>query len=448
MTEPDIYGRPPAEAGLPETPKSSPSVPPTVPPGGPPRPPRAPARRWWRLLAWGLPVIVLVAGGLALGLYLHTLGRVTVGTGEFAARRQQSDAFGWPLRLTDRVNILVIGVDQTLDNRRRILNVARADSLLLISFDPERRRISALSIPRDTRAQIPGFGETKVNASYAYGGPRLTIKTVERLLGVSIDHYVKLGAESFTHMIDAVGGIEIDVEKDMKYTDSWAGFSVDLKKGRQHLNGKQATGYIRFRHDALGDIGRVERQHKVFMTLVRQLRQPSTILAGPRLLQVFAENTQTTLTPGELATLGLFALRTKEVPLRVETLPGGFAPEYWQPDTPKLRTLVADMVYGVSKDELSQTVIEVHNGSGSAAAGRRVAERITALGFRNVKVKTASRTDKTVIMDRAANPRPARMVAAVVGAVKIKREPGIAGSIRVFVGRDAARPPITSRNGL
>jgi len=104
--------------------------------------------------------------------------------------------------------------------------------------------------------------------------PPAEIKTVEKLLGVSIDHHVKLGADSFTHLIDAVGGIEIDVEKDMKYTDSWAGFTVDLKKGRQHLNGKQATGYIRFRHDALGDIGRVERQHKVFMTLVRQLRQP------------------------------------------------------------------------------------------------------------------------------------------------------------------------------
>ncbi|HET8678765.1 MAG TPA: LCP family protein [bacterium] len=417
-------------------------------PGDAPRGPRIPPRRWWRLFLWGLPVIVLVVGGLTLGLYLHTLSQITVGTGEAAARGHGTDAFGWPLRLSGRVNILIIGVDVTLDNRRRVLNVARADSLLLISFDPERRRIGALSIPRDTRAQIPGFGQTKINASYAYGGPRLTIKTVEKLLGVSIDHHVKLGADSFTHLIDAVGGIEIDVEKDMKYTDSWAGFTVDLKKGRQHLNGKQATGYIRFRHDALGDIGRVERQHKVFMTLVRQLRQPSTILAGPRLLRVFAENTQTTLTPGELATLGLFALRTKEVPLRVETLPGGFAPEYWDPDTSKLRVLIADMVYGVSRDELLQTVVEVHNGSGSATAGRRIAERITALGFRTVKVRTAAPTDKTVIVDRTANPRTARMVAAVVGAAKIRHEPDVSGSITVIVGRDAARPPITSRNGL
>ncbi len=439
-----MHGKPPPFV----PPGSSPSVPPTVPPSGAPRAPGYSPRHWWRLIAWAVPAIVLVAGGGALGLYLHALSQITVGTGEVAGRQQRSEAFGWPLRLADRVNILIIGVDVTLDNRRRVLNVARADSLLLVSFDPERRRIAALSIPRDTRAQIPGFGETKINASYAYGGPRLTIKTVEKLLGVSVDHYVKLGADSFTHLIDAVGGIEIDVEKDMKYTDTWAGFSVDLKKGRQRLNGKQATGYIRFRHDALGDIGRVERQHTVFMTLVRQLRQPSTILAGPRLLRVFAENTQTTLTPGELATLGLFALRTKEVPLRIETLPGGFAPEYWDPDTPKLRALIADMVYGVSRDELVQTVVEVQNGSGSPAAGRRVAERIAALGFRTVKVKTAAPTDKTVIVDRSANPRTARMVAAAVGGAKIRREPGVPGSITVIVGRDAARPPITSRNGL
>ncbi|MGH2404029.1 MAG: LCP family protein [bacterium] len=400
------------------------------------------------MVAWAVPVTVLAAGGLALGLYLATLSQITVGTGEVAARRQRSEVFGWPLRLADRVNILIIGVDMTLDNRRRVLNVARADSLLLLSFDPDRRRISVLSIPRDTRAQIPGYGQTKINASYAYGGPRLTIKTVERLLGVTVNHYVKLGAESFSQLIDAVGGIEIDVEKDMKYTDSWAGFSVNLKKGRQHLNGQQATGYIRFRHDALGDIGRVERQHKVLMTLVRKLRQPSTVLAGPRLLRAFAENTQTNLTPVELATLGVFALRTEENPLRIETLPGGFAPEYWDPDMPKVRALVADMVYGVSRDELTKTVIEVQNASGVPAAGRRVADRIAALGFRTVKMRTAPTTDKTVIVDRSANPRTARMVAAVVGKATIRRQPDPSASITVVVGREAARQPATSRNGL
>lgn len=412
-----------------------------------------PRRRWWRYLAWGVPITALVVGGLALGVYLYVLSQITVGTGEEAARRQRTESFGWPLRLTDRVNILLIGIDVTLDNRRRVLNVARADTLVLASFDPERGQMSMLSIPRDTRAAIPGFGETKINASYAYGGPRLTIKTVEKLLGVRVNHYVKLGPESFSRLIDAVGGIEIDVEKDMKYTDTWAGFSVNLKKGRQRLNGEQATGYIRFRHDALGDIGRVERQHKVVMTLFRQLKQPSTVTAAPKLLRAFAENTQTDLTPAELMTLGLFALRAQGEPLRVHTLPGGFAPQYWEPDMSKVRALVAELIYGVTPEELAGTSIEILNASGIRGLGQRVAERVTALGFRSVKVKTvATPADVTTIIDRTGRRGIARMIASALGKPAIRREPTASGtSITILVARDAARRPSASvprRNGL
>ncbi len=427
-----------------------------APESGPPvaqsLPPTQPRRHWWRFLAWGIPITVLIVGGLALGLYLYLLSQITVGTGEAAALRQRAESFGWPLRLVDRVNILIIGIDVTLDNQRRITNVARADSLLLVSFDPERGRIAGLSIPRDTRAEIPGFGQTKINASYAYGGPRLTVKTVEKLLGVRIDSHVKLGAESFARLIDAVGGIEIDVEKDMKYTDSWAGFTIDLKKGRQRLNGEQAAGYIRFRHDALGDIGRVERQQKVFMTLVRQLRQPSTVLAAPKLLPAFAAHTQTDLTPAELMTLGLFALRTQEQPLRIETLPGGFAPQYWEPDMPKVRALVAEIVYGVTPADLAGVPIEVLNASGVPGVGRRVADRIVSLGFRTVKLKTAAPAEATTIFDRTGRSGVARMVASAVGKATIRQEPATSrASITVVVGRDAARQPKVTfqpRNGL
>src|SRR3990170_2860633 len=203
----------------------------------PQAPPPRPRRRWWRYLAWGVPVTVLVIGGLGLGLYLFVLSQISVGTGEIAARRQRTEAFGWPLRLNDRVNVLLMGVDVTLDNRRRVLNVA------------------------------------------------------------------------------------------------------------------QAAGYIRFRHDALGDIGRVERQHKLLTSLVRQLRDPSTVVAAPKLLRVVAENTQTSLTPSEMMTLGFFALRIKDEPLRMHTLPGTFAPEYWEPTTPKVQALVADLFYGVGPED-------------------------------------------------------------------------------------------------
>jgi LCP family protein required for cell wall assembly len=394
-----------------------------------------------RFLAWGVPALVLSAGGIVLGIYLYVLGQVTVGTGADAARRPQAHAFRWPLRLVDRVNVLLIGVDITLDNRRRILNVARADTLILTSFDPERGFVAALSIPRDTRVEIPGHGVNKINTSYAFGGPGLTIQTVERLLGVTVHYYAKLGPESFGQLIDAIGGVEVDVEKDMKYTDSWAGYTIDLKKGRQLLNGEQATGYIRFRHDPLGDIGRVDRQRKVMHALLQQLKRPSTILDGPRLLQAFAANTQSDLNPVELATLGLFVLRAGGNPLREHTLPGFFTPTYWEPDLPKMRAMAADLFYGVTAEELASTTIEIQNGSGVPGLGWQVAARLEAVGFTSIRVRQApAPAEVTTVVDHAGRANVARMIASRLGRTVILRAPGSSDAgVTVILARDASR---------
>ena len=401
-----------------------------------PRPPR----RWWRALAWLLPAVVLLTGALGLGSYLYVLSHISLSSGETVPRKR-ADVYAWPLRLVDRLNILIIGVDVTLDSKRRVVNVSRADTLALVTFDPERQRIAVMSIPRDTRAQLPGHGETKINASYAYGGPALTVRTVEQLVGVKIDGYVKLGPESFAKFIDAIGGIEVDVEKDMKYTDSWAGYTINLKKGLQHLNGEQATGYIRFRHDEMGDIGRVERQRKVLVALLKKLKDPKTIMASPQLLRAFALYTQTNLTSYELMALGIFALRARDHPMEMQTLPGTFAPSYWEPDTAKIRAVVADVFYGVTVQDLAALPVEIVNGSGSPAVGQRVAARITAMGFRSVKVRPGATTVQvTTIVDRTGRKGLGRMVAVALGRVIVTREHTTGSpSITVLVARDAAR---------
>jgi LCP family protein required for cell wall assembly len=391
-------------------------------------------------LAWALPALVLLAGTAGLAAYIYALSHLTLSSGETVPRKR-ADVYAWPLRMVDRLNVLIIGVDVTLDERRRVLNVSRADTLALVTFDPERRRIAVVSIPRDTRAQIPGHGETKINASHAYGGPALTVRTVEQLLGVKIDAYVKLGPESFARFIDAIGGVDLDVEKDMKYTDSWAGYTIDLKKGFQHLNGQQATGYIRFRHDELGDIGRVERQRKVLLALLEKMKAPSTILASPQLLRAFVQHTQTNLTSYELMALGLFALRTRDHPMEMQTLPGTFAPNYWEPDGPRVRAMVADVFYGVSLKDVADLPVEVVNGSGSAGVGARVAARINAMGFRSVTVRLApTSVQVTTIVDRTGRKGLGKMVAVALGrAVVLRERPRAEPSITVLVARDAAR---------
>jgi LCP family protein required for cell wall assembly len=386
----------------------------------------------------GVPLVVVSIVGLLLGLYVYVLSQITVGPANESARRPQTRLFAWPLRLADRVNILIIGVDVTLDNRRQVVNVSRADTLVLLTIDPERRRLAAVSVPRDTRAYIPGFGTTKVNASYAYGGPPLTIRTVEQLLAVKVHYYVKLGPDSFKTLIDAIGGLEIDVEKDMKYTDSWAGYSIDLKKGRQKLNGDQVTGYIRFRHDALGDIGRVERQRKVMNILVREMRQPSVVFHAPSLLRAFAENTETDLSAVELMSLGLFAVRAKDLPMEEHTLPGSFAPQYWDPDFTRIRPLIADLYYGLTADELAGTAIEIRNGSRVPGLARVAAARLAEVGLRNVTVTTApASADVTTVISRMRKPNAGRLVAAAIGRAILKHQPGAAGpAITVIVARD------------
>src|SRR3972149_6025550 len=170
-------------------------------------PPPVPRRDWGWVVRLALPGLVVFLFGFVLGAYLAVAGQSQTFTGGRVVDRPRDDqSFSWPLRLTHRINILVIGTDVTFGNRRQILPIARADSLLLASFYPATDKINSLSIPRDTRAAIPGVGVTKINAAYAFGGPGLTIRTVEDLLGVKVDFYIKLGPKSFAQLGDAIGG--------------------------------------------------------------------------------------------------------------------------------------------------------------------------------------------------------------------------------------------------
>src|SRR4030067_3758612 len=145
----------------------------------------------------------------------------------------------------------------------------------------------------------------------------------------------------------------------MIHTDRWAGLFIDLKKGRQVLNGEQATHYIRFRRDSMGDIGRIGRQQKLLLALFGKLKSPSTVLSAPQLLRAVAENTQTNLSMTELITLGMFTSRLEGADLSFRTLPGTFGPTYWEPDHAMIRQALLEMVYGGTPPPLSATALAV-----------------------------------------------------------------------------------------
>ena len=198
---------------------------------------------------------------------------------------------------SNRINVLLLGTDDG-DSEDFDKDVPkRTDAMLLVSFDPENSQVSVLSLPRDTRVTIPGRrGHDKINAAYAYGGVPLAKRTVANLLQVPVNHYMQVDWQGFIKVVDMLGGVDLDVEQNMDYEDPYADLKIHLKKGKQHLNGEKAGEYVRFRHDEMGDIGRVERQQKFMKSLAKQAFTVGNMVKLPMIIGTASEYVKTDMT--------------------------------------------------------------------------------------------------------------------------------------------------------
>ena len=254
------------------------------------------------------------------------------------------------LTAKDKSTIMIMGVDTRDDD------VGRSDTLMIAAVDPKRDQASLLSIPRDTRVKIPGHSWDKINAAYAYGsaksgvlgGEKLAQRTVEDFLGVNIDHYVVIDTHAFQKIIDAIGGIDIDVEKRMYYEDPWdddGGLVIDLKPGMQHMNGKTAVTYVRYR-DEEGDIGRIKRQQKFMKACMDKVTSPSIIPKLPTVIKEVIGSVKTDLSFRQLLEFAGTLKEAQKNGLKTEMVPGRplyiSGVSYWIPDVEKLRTTLAE----------------------------------------------------------------------------------------------------------
>lgn len=239
---------------------------------------------------------------------------------------------------SQQLNIVVMGVD------KREEDVGRSDTLFLVSIDPKTHKVFQLSIPRDTRVRIPGYGWDKINHAYAYGGKDLTVETVEDFLGVKVHHAVEIDFHGFYRIVDAIGGVDIDVEKRMYYEDPWdedGGLVIDLQPGMQHMDGKTAITYVRYR-DEEGDIGRIERQQKFMRAVIEKVSSPGIITRLPAIISEVSSAVETDLSTLELLNLGRFFKESKDQGLQTNM---GMVPgeghyiqgiSYWIPDMDEL----------------------------------------------------------------------------------------------------------------
>ncbi|MEY4520105.1 MAG: hypothetical protein RLZZ499_2705, partial [Cyanobacteriota bacterium] len=237
-----------------------------------------------------------------------------------------------------------------------------SDSMLLLRFDPEQEKVSVLSIPRDTRVNIRGYGVRKINHANDYGGPALTARVASNLLGgVKIDRYVRVNVQGVEKLIDALGGVTVDVPKDMKYNDFSQHLYIDLKKGVQHLDGDKAMQFLRFRYDEYGDISRVQRQQMLMRSAVEQTLKPATIVKIPKILSVIQSHLDTNLTVRELMALSNFASKTDRSGINMMMLPGDFNDpnervSYWLPNDNKIHKLMTQH-FELPKNDLDYAAI-------------------------------------------------------------------------------------------
>lgn len=195
---------------------------------------------------------------------------------------------------SQRINVLLLGTDDGDSEDFGTDAPKRTDAMLLVSIDPKNSQVSVLSLPRDTRVTIPGRrGHDKINAAYAYGGVPLAKKTVSNLLQVPIHHYMQVDWKGFIKVVDMLGGVDLNVEENMDYEDPYADLKIHLKKGQQHLDGEKAGEYVRFRHDEMGDIGRVKRQQNFMKALAKQAFTVTNMVKLPMIISTATDYVKT-----------------------------------------------------------------------------------------------------------------------------------------------------------
>ncbi len=258
-----------------------------------------------------------------------------------------------------RQNILLLGVDSNGADSDLWVGT-RTDTMILLNIDPRTKTVNALTIPRDSKVYLPkGMGIQKINAAHAIGGVEMTKKTIEDTLGVHVDRYIMFHDDAVREIVKALGGVDIYVEKDMHYNDNAGHLHINLSKGKHHLTEKDVVEYLRFRHDALGDIGRTQRQQWFLRGLLADLQKPETIAKIPQIISVANKYVKTDMSVYEMSQYAALAKSFDKDNIESAMLPGapnkhGYT-SYWILDPKKTQEVVDRLVYRQMANERKET---------------------------------------------------------------------------------------------
>lgn len=427
---------------------------------------------WWRVGRAG--VVSAVAGTLlafsltSAPLQQHALSDRDIaffnpdGKQVFARNALQISEINKP------VNILVLGIKTNLSDLKNSDGSQRkktgydaeidsldglSDTMMLIRFDPQSQRIVVFGIPRDTRIERSQYGIEKINAVDKESGVTIAAQEVSKVLGgVPIDRYIRVNNIGVNKLIDSLGGVTVTIPKDIKYQDDSQHFYVNLKAGKQHLDGQGLMNFLRYRHDANGDIGRMQRQQVVMQALSEQALNPVNVARIPELLSIVKSHIDTNLTGEEILALGGFSLHTGKSKMQMLLMPGDYNGDgkhgvsFWLPDKQGIQNMMARYfdrgTVAIKSTKPENIRINIQDTTYFPDTTKRLIKKLHRAGYQNVHIDNTLKLKEDLatsqIIAQKGNPQIAEGLTQSLGFGEIKIETSgvIYSDLTIKLGHD------------
>lgn len=360
---------------------------------------------------------------------------------------------------SDPITFLLLGSDKRWSIKE---DPGRSDTIMVLRINPQKKIAYLISFPRDSRVDIPGHGKKKINAAYQYGGPDLMIQTIHQLTGLEINHFAVVDFDGFKEIVNALGGIDINVEKDIK--DHFQGRDIFIPAGRQHLEGQTALDYVRVRH-VDDDFGRMGRQQQFLKGIMDKVLSLGGVLRIPQLANIASNNitTDNGLSLGEMASYANMVRSVGRSNLHMLTLPGTCEMigdgSYVVLDQGKMAWILDrinnDLPPELTAEEkqIQNITVDVQNGTGTSGMAKKMADKLSANGFKVGQVGNAENFNyyNTRIIAPGEMVDLAKTVQTQLGFGRVVMQTATEGSfvpnITVIVGRDFSKYQVSGASG-
>lgn len=409
-------------------------------------------RRKHVVMGCGLTVLIAIVAAAVFGsVWVGGLNKRMADSATISDEVTEVLKAAEPERRDDPFYMLIMGVDA-----RELGEESRSDTLIVARIDPPQSRVTMLSIPRDTRVDIPGHGTTKINAAHAYGGPALAIETVSELTGLPISHYAEVNFAGFKQIVDALGGVTVDVPEDIY--DMKAANHVEaaarLEQGVQYLDGAHALTFVRSRQFPEGDLQRIRNQQTFFKAVLVEMQKPANLLRLPSAIEAVADAMYTDLSVGDMLRIanqmkGMDPddLETVTMPGTPQTIGGG---SYIVIDDDAFSEMLARIEAGERAEPLPEepptllpgdVTVTVRNGAGIEGVASEVAAALTGSGFAVGEVGNADQFvyDETLVVYSGEDSSAADLVVSKLDRGRVVQSRGMysfSTDVLVVVGKD------------